>query len=549
MLDKLKRIFNIPIKNYIVKEFKCFVFLIIYTVATLLLPTFVSKIIDKGITQKNLRLATLYSIGMLATGVIVVIFQYLQQTSFYKLGQELTIVIKQRIYDNVLRTNMKYWEKNSIGDTLIILGEDVSILENLLTTTVSNSIVNIIVITGISIFIIVMDWKCGVLILTMAILFAIIQKRIGGKIENIVVKMRKSIGEMANFTSETLQNANELQASGYEKLMSHKYRCLNKEVMDSTMKQIKAVTGAQSVGTLFNVLGLLVVIVFGTYQTITNNMTVGTLFVLTVYVQRLYGPIVSLGNSYIEIKNSIPKINNVIDILETPDIIKTGNYIPETDIQGIIEFNNVCFSYNEKDILKNFNLCVQPGEILGVVGKNGIGKSTLFKLILNLCTPNDGEILLDDMEIVEYENEFIREKIGYVGQEGFVISGRLIDILDPQKNSTETKILELMRELQLDITRFDQGLDTYIDENHRNLSGGEYQKIALIRSFIEDRDIYLLDEPTAAIDEKSEKEICKIIKEKLKGKTAIIITHRPKILEICDRVIDFAGDQNIKGYI
>lgn len=549
MLDKLKRIFNIPIRNYIGKEFKCFVFLIIYTVATLLLPTFVSKIIDKGITQKNLRLATLYSIGMLATGVIVVIFQYLQQTSFYKLGQELTIVIKQRIYDNVLRTNMKYWEKNSIGDTLIILGEDVSILENLLTTTVSNSIVNIIVITGISIFIIVMDWKCGVLILTMAILFAIIQKRIGGKIENIVVKMRKSIGEMANFTSETLQNANELQASGYEKLMSYKYRCLNKEVMDSTMKQVKAVTGAQSVGTLFNVLGLLVVIVFGTYQTITNNMTVGTLFVLTVYVQRLYGPIVSLGNSYIEIKNSLPKINKVIDILETPDIIKTGNYIPETDIQGKIKFNNVCFSYNEKDILKNFNLSVQPGEILGVVGKNGIGKSTLFKLILNLCTPNDGEILLDDMEIVEYENEFIREKIGYVGQEGFVISGRLIDILDPQKNSTETKILELMRELQLDITRFDQGLDTYIDENHRNLSGGEYQKIALIRSFIEDRDIYLLDEPTAAIDEKSEKEICKIIKEKLKGKTAIIITHRPKILEICDRVIDFAGDRNIKGYI
>lgn len=549
MLDKLKRIFNIPIKNYIVKEFKCFVFLIIYTVATLLLPTFVSKIIDKGITQKNLRLATLYSIGMLATGVIVVIFQYLQQTSFYKLGQELTIVIKQRIYDNVLRTNVKYWEKNSIGDTLIILSEDVSILENLLTTTVSNSIVNIIVITGISIFIIVMDWKCGVLILTMAIVFAIIQKRIGCKIENIVVKMRKSIGEMANFTSETLQNANELQASGYEKLMSHKYGCLNKEVMDSTMKQIKAVTGAQSVGTLFNVLGLLVVIVFGTYQTITNNMTVGTLFVLTVYVQRLYGPIVSLGNSYIEIKNSLPKINKVIDILETPDIIKSGNYIPETDIQGIIEFNNVCFSYNEKDILKNFNLSVQPGEILGVVGKNGIGKSTLFKLILNLCTPNDGEILLDDMEIVEYENDFIREKIGYVGQEGFVISGRLIDILDPQKNSTETKILELMRELQLDITRFDQGLDTYIDENHRNLSGGEYQKIALIRSFIEDRDIYLLDEPTAAIDEKSEHEICKIIKEKLKGKTAIIITHRPKILEICDRVIDFAGDQNIKGYI
>ena len=125
-----------------------------------------------------------------------------------------------------------------------------------------------------------------------------------------------------------------------------------------------------------------------------------------------------------------------------------------------------------------------------------------------------------------------------MGQSGVLISGTLREILDPTKMHSDYEIKEMMYEFGMHMDRFEQELDTYIDENHRNLSGGEFQKIALIRAFLESKELYLLDEPTSAIDENAEELLCNKIQEKLYGKTAIIITHRPKILEICDRVLD-----------
>lgn len=542
MAGIIKKILNVPIKTYLGKELKCFLFLVIYTFSTLIFPMFVSIVIDKGIIKKNIRDVCFYSFCMLIAGLFSTIFQYFQQTSFYKLGQELTVVIRKKIYEIVMRSNTLYWDNNNVGDLLIILEEDIGVLESLLTSTISSMIVNVIVISGICLFILSISWKCGVLILVLAVCFAFLQKRFGNKIEHAVFVLRRDIGNIAQFTNETFMKANDIQASGYEKIMCQKYEERNRKVMASSIEQMKTIVRTQSVGTLFNVIGLLIVIVFGSLQTIYNKMTVGTLFTLTVYVQRLYGPIIALGNSYIELKNVLPKINKILEVLDTPYVIKTGNYKPECRIKGNIEFKDVCFSYKEKVILNKFTLSIHSGEIVGIVGKNGIGKSTLFKLLFNLCTPDSGAIFLDGRSVSEYENEFMHERIGYVGQESFMISGELRNVLDPKNICADLEIKELMDEFQLDINRFKLGLDTYIDENHRNLSGGEFQKISLIRAFLENKDVYFLDEPTSAMDSQSEEVICDILYEKLRGKTAVIITHRPYILKICTKIVEFENN-------
>lgn len=538
MIKIFRTLLDISMRDYLGKEIKCFLLLILYTGTNLIFPTFVSLIIDKGIASSNLKQIVIYSFAMLIVGLFSVIFQYLQQVSFYRLGQELVISIKQRAYRILIKSNMKFWTQNSIGDTLIILEEDISILENLLTTTISNCIVNLFVIIGISIFIFTIEWRCGILILTLALLFAKLQRMFGPAIEKSMDKLRKNIGKLASYTNETLQNANELQAAGYENVVCDKYSILNKDVVSATMQQIKVVIGAQSAGNLFNIFGLLIVISFGAYQVINADITVGVLFALTVYVQRLYGPIVSISNAYIEIKNSLPKIKKVLDLLQNPHVIESGQYIPDKKLFESLRMENICFSYDGKKVLDSFNFSIKKGEIVGIVGRNGIGKSTILKLILNLSLPDCGEVLLNNISIRDYDNEFIRKTIGYVGQSGVLISGTLREILDPTQMHSDYEIKEMMHEFGMNMDRFDQELDTYIDENHRNLSGGEFQKIALIRAFLDSKELYLLDEPTSAIDENAEELLCDKIREKLNGKTAIIITHRPKILEICDRVLD-----------
>ena len=537
MIKFFRTLFDIPIHEFLGKEIKCFLLLILYTVTNLIFPTFVSLIIDRGIANSDLKRTIILSLLMLFIGILSVVFQYFQQISFYRLGQELVVHIKQKAYKTLIRSNIKFWTQNSIGDTLIILEDDIAILENLLTSTLSNCIVNIFVIIGISLFIFSIEWKCGILVFMLAFGFAKFQRAFGPAMEKSMDKLRKDIGGLASYTSETLQNANDLQAAGYEKIICEKYSKLNEDVVSSTIQQTKVVAGAQSAGNLFNILGLLIVISFGAYQVINGSITVGVLFALTVYVQRLYGPIVSISNAYIEIKNSLPKVTKIINLLETPYVIESGEYVPAKKGFESLKLEDISFSYDGKKVLKSFNFDIKKGEILGIVGENGIGKSTILKLILNLLAPDHGKILLNDISIRDYDNDFIRKQIGYIGQNGVLISGTLREILDPSNLCSDFEIQQMMHEFGLSIDRFEQKLDTYIDENHRNLSGGEFQKIALIRAFLETKELYLLDEPTSAIDEKSEEQLCIKIQEKLNGKTAIIITHRPRILNICDRVV------------
>jgi len=157
MIKIINKILLISKREYIMKEAKCFIFLGMYTVTSLLFPMFVSLIIDKGINNQNLKSAFTYALGMLGVGVLSVCFQYMQQVSFYRLGKELVVNIKKKVYKRLLKSNLQYWEKNNVGDILTVLEDDVSVLETLLTSTISGGLVNISVVVGIGIFILITD--------------------------------------------------------------------------------------------------------------------------------------------------------------------------------------------------------------------------------------------------------------------------------------------------------------------------------------------------------------------------------------------------------
>jgi len=544
MVKSILKIVDFPIKKYLFKQIKCIILLVVYTGSTLMFPMFMSYIVDQGIVPRNFHKTIFLVLMMAVVGILSVIFQYLQQVSFYELAQVLILGIKKNIYAKLLETNGIFWGKNNVGDILIVLNEDVAALETILTRTVSNIIVNSIVVVGISIFILSIDWKIGVAVLFLAIIFAYVQKKMGGRVESIVEKLRSSIGNLASFTSETLQNMNYIESSGYSEMICDKYTKQNKNVIENLISQMKVVTGTQCIGTLFSVTGILCVLCFGSYLSFRDDISIGILFALTVYVQRLYGPIVSLGSAYVEIRNTVPRVKKILKIIDTPDIITSGSYCPTIQMHGKIEFKKVCFKYDTKKILDEFNIIVNPGRILGIIGPNGVGKSTIFKLLLKLYNVSSGNIFIDDVKIERYNKIYLRKNIAYVCQENYMLSGTLREVLDPENLLRDYELFELMKGFQFDISAFIQGINTKIDENHRNISGGEMQKIALIRAFTKDKMIYLMDEPTSAIDITSEKIICNTLKEKLKGKTAIIITHRPEILNICDDIFEYYLDSS-----
>ena len=205
-----------------------------------------------------------------------------------------------------------------------------------------------------------------------------------------------------------------------------------------------------------------------------------------------------------------------------------------------IEISDLTYSFSSNlTLYKNFNLEINKGEIVGIVGNNGGGKSTLIKIIMKMIPIDIGRIIVNGKYGLEnIDEEYLYKNISVVPQSTVILSGKLRDILNPAKRDiSDNKIIETLKKFTVDYSIFENDLNYEILEKGGNMSGGEAQKLSLVRMVLENKPWVLLDEPTSAMDVECEKIICSILKEYLKRRTAVIITHRPEILSICDKII------------
>lgn len=526
MLDIVKLI-NFTNISYMKRQLRCVIFLLLNTVFTLIYPSFISFIIDRGVTQGNLKTIFSCSFIMLIVGVAIMITNCIQHIMYAKLGKEICEILRNKIFQKLCVTNYKFWNENRVGDVFTIINTDVSMLEKILTTMISESILNVLYFGGITIILIFYNIKIGILISTLVVLFVILQKKNGIKVKHGMSELRDKMGAFNSNTQEMINNMPDLQLLYTEDMLTNKYAYQNKETKDLYIQQIKNMLGAKNISSGFKILSVFIVLLIGGESVLHETMSVGALFSIVVYVQQLYSPAVALGDAYNSIKNAQPSIFRIINLLENKEIVKGGDLYPSGHLNGNIVFKNVTFSYekNKNKIFNKLNLSLESGKIYGIVGDNGVGKSTFIRLLSGLCTPNSGYIYINGVALEKYNVEYLRAHIGYLLQKPFLLSGE-----NPVDSVQGKKVME-----QLNLEQIN-----HIDENNKGLSGGENQKLAL--AFLlsdKEKDIYILDEPTAAVDLKMEETICTQIREDLKGKTVLIITHRTSILKICDKIIDF----------
>lgn len=540
-INKINLMLQMPVKKYIFKQIKCLLYMVMYTAFSLAFPGFISVIIDEGVKSNNIEKILFYCSLMLACGGLMIFFQYLQKVSFYKLAQEIVYNIKHTVFEKLSERNLKFWAYNQVGDVLRVLESDIDSIQNLLTSTISNIIINFFVTIGITLVLVFISPLIGITVLLMAFLFAHIQKRCGDKIQDGMTALRSEIADLSSVTNEMLNNITSIQMADLKELEKKRFDKKNINVIQKYISQMKKITVTQLIGMTFNVLGIFIVLCVGANEVLKGRLSVGVLFSMTIYVQRLYGPIVTLGTEYINIKNTKPMIDKVQKILENRDSI-LGGVIDWSDVKGKINFVNVYFKYKDKWILHNFTMEVSENTITGIIGENGSGKSTLIKLLSKLCAPQSGAIYLDGIPIEKITYESLKKYIAVIPQDNFLPYGSLKNIMGISSGEKEEEMYRLMRRLGLSLEKFPKGLDTEISENMGNLSGGEIQKLSLIRGLLQNKKIYILDEPTSAMDLESEKAFCSIVKEYLDNKTVLIISHRQEILSVCDDIIRISDE-------
>lgn len=540
-LIRLKRKLNLSLKKYIFRYTVCFFFMLIYTATSVLFPGTISLVINNGIISGGYGKTLKYIFIFLCVGIMMTVFQYLEQMSFIKLSQDILLYIKKVVYSKLMKTNIRFWSDHKIGDVMSVVESDISKVETLLTTQFCDAIVSVLVIFGMSIFLIYLDLRIGLLLLLSSFLFVLIQRKVANVLRNKMWYLREMLGKTSTVVNESLNNLQNIQIIGYTKLFIEKFKASNENVKKSYIKHIEVASISSGIANIYVVFSMLIVLLGGAFKFYQGTLNIGVFLTLVLYAQRLYSPINSICNTYTSVKNITPSILKILDILETKDTLLDGELVPITNICGNIEFKSVFFRYSEesKYIFENASFSINAGEIVGIIGENGSGKTTIVKLLAGLCKQESGYLTIDGIALERYNLEFLNRQIGYVMQRDYLVSGKLSDMLKFENDITWLDIKdELINGFGFDISKFTDGWDTYIDENSKNISGGEMQKISLIRLFSSMKQVYILDEPTSFMDIVSENKVCDKLQSLLKGKTAIIITHRPKILKICSRVID-----------
>lgn len=526
-------------------QLKCIVLVVIASIATVLFPNLVSRIIDYGIESRQIQNIYKYSIWLGITGITMIVSEYAYQMGFYRFSQRVVMEIKEMFFEKLLKTNIKFWSNHTAGDMFKILEDDIAAIENMFTRSISSIISNVFILVGVVSYLIYIHKLIGVILISLTLIITFVQRRYGKKIEALIYPLRDDVAQFSSYTNETLNNIINIEMCGNSKKIYMDYCQKNNGIVKKTLLQLRMVTFLRSVISSYSVCGMFVVMLIGAHEAITGNMSVGSLVSLTMYIQWLLSPVASLGDAYVEFKSNLPIFKRIFNVMDSEDIIYKGNIFPHNKLTGKIELQNISFKYNHnREVFHDFSLTVKPGETLGITGKNGSGKTTIFRLLMKLCEVQQGKILIDGTKIRDYDVEYLTKQIGCLLQNEFMISGELRKIIDIEGSHTDQEISRIMSEFGLNINEFPEGLDTWIEENKSNLSGGQVQKIALARLFLQDKAVYLLDEPTSAIDINSEEKICHSIKKYLNQKSAIVITHREKILSICDRKIQMPQKGN-----
>ncbi|MEG2256031.1 MAG: ABC transporter ATP-binding protein [Cetobacterium somerae] len=508
-------------------------------------PLLIKNLIDDALPSKNIDLLLKFSIILIVLYILRLFFAVNSQANGKLMGSKIKQSMRNDLLKKLLNQPSEFFKKSQSGDLISRVINDLDSVSTLCHRGLEDFIFSVITIIA-SIFIMIdFDLKLSLITLFPLPLTLIFVYKENKKMKAGHRSVRKNSGLLSANLHDILRTISFLKDNYLEGYAQKRFLEKNDTLLESEKKNMIPSSLIVSGVTFYSNITQLIIILAGGYLYIKDGVTMGIILSFLLLVDRFRLRIMRMVGLVDIYQKGISGVNRFTEIINLNNRIDGD--IPLTDPITSIEFKNIGFSYDEKSILQNFNLKIEKGEKIALVGESGIGKSTTASLLKRALLPTNGEILINNIPLNKITFKTYLERLGIVDQSDYIINGSLIDnITLVKENCTEDELnFAIEKSYVYEIfDKFPQEENTIIGEGGVHVSSGQRQKIAMARLFLKNPDLILLDEATNALDIINEKSILKNIKEEYNDRIVIAITHRLSILEDFDKIY-VLGDDNI----
>lgn len=489
---------------------------------------------EAWLRDANYQALHFYAVMILAVFLIRGVATYGQGVMVQRVGQRILADIQVRMYEHVIRSDIAFFHRNSVGSLISRFNNDIQLMRNMVTSALTNIGKDLLTLGALVAVMFYQDWVLSLItfVLGPAVIIPIV--RLGRRMRRVSVDAQEEMGEFTTLLEETFQGARHVKAYGMEAYEVERASGLIDRIFRLIYKSAKVRAMSYPIMETIGGFAIVAVLIYGGYQVIEGNKTTGIFFSFVVALLLAFEPAKRLANLNANLQEGLAAADRVFHLIDAkPEIVDAPDARPIEISKGEIRFEGLRFSYRapeeEHPALNGIDLTVPPGKLAALVGPSGAGKSTVFNMIPRFYDPDEGRVVIDGQPIRDITIESLRANIALVSQEVSLFDDSVrANIMYGKPDATEEEIARAARNAAAHdfIMALPEGYETRVGGRGMKLSGGQRQRIAIARAMLKDAPILLLDEATSSLDTESERAVQEALETLMTGRTTLVIAHR-----------------------
>ncbi|MFZ4584259.1 MAG: ABC transporter ATP-binding protein [Acidimicrobiia bacterium] len=504
-------------------------------------PLLAAAAIDNGILKGNPSVAVRYALLILVAGALQVACGAWRRFGAFRVAYKVETDLRDRLFAHLQQLNFAFHDRAQTGQLMARANTDLSQVQGVV-ILVPLTIASMLTLLAVIVIMVSTNVILAVLALGTLPLLNVAATRFSKRIQPLGLELQQKLADLSGVVEESVSGVRVVKGFGAERVQVRRVQEESDAVFDQSVAMVKARAAFLPLIDLFPTLALVAILWYGGHLVLDKQLQIGTLVAFNSFILMLIWPLRMLGMVLAMASRASAAAGRIDEILRTdPDIHDHPNADPLPSGPGAMHFENVVFGYRAaRPVLEGFSLEIDGGEAVALVGATGSGKSTVARLVPRFYDVDRGRITVDGADIRDVRLHELRRAVGMVFEDTFLFSDTVrnnIAFADPEATAADVERAARLAGAHEFISRLPDGYDTMIGEHGYSLSGGQRQRIAIARSVVADPRVLILDDATSAVDPTKEHEIRSALNEVMRGRTTIIIAHRPATIALADRVV------------